>query len=130
MRKEDRCHKVIAAGASYMLFYQTLIIIGGSTGLCPLTGITLPFISSGGSSLFVSFVLTVMLITTSGNIRWKGADYVHEEKKISSSGPAATKPDTAVRHLHADIHRTDFGHTSRLVKRRRYEEKPGSGKSI
>ena len=130
VRKEDRCHKVIAAGASYMLFYQTLIIIGGSTGLCPLTGITLPFISSGGSSLLVSFILAVLLITASGNIRWKGADYAHEEKKISAPGPAASKSDPAVRHLHADIHRADLGYSSRPVKRRRYEEKPGPGKSI
>ena len=40
---------------------------------CPgLTGITLPFISSGGSSLVVSFMLMSLLLCISGNISWKG----------------------------------------------------------
>jgi len=117
VRKEDRCHKVIAAGASYLLFYQTLIIIGGSTGLCPLTGITLPFISSGGSSLLVTFILAILLITASGNIRWKGED--HGEKDFFAPGPAAAKLHAAMRDLHADLHRKDFSHTSRTLKGRR-----------
>ena len=41
-----------------MLFYQALIIVAGSCGMCPLTGITLPFISYGGSSIL--FLLTEM----------------------------------------------------------------------
>ena len=44
VRKQDRYHRAVGAGFVFMLFDQTLIIIAGSTGLCPLTGITLPFI--------------------------------------------------------------------------------------
>ena len=72
IRKKDRYQQVIAAGFAAMIFYQALIIIAGSTGMCPLTGITLPFISSGGSSLVICSAMTAVLAAVSGNITWKG----------------------------------------------------------
>lgn len=48
-------HKAVSIGLSVMLGVQTFIIIGGVTKLIPLTGITLPFISYGGSSMLTTF---------------------------------------------------------------------------
>jgi len=48
--------KVVAFGITLIFGFQTFIIIGGVIKLIPLTGITLPFISYGGSSLSVSFI--------------------------------------------------------------------------
>lgn len=56
----------LAAGISCMIALQALIIIGGNMGLLPLTGITLPFVSYGGSSLLVSFFMLGMLVGCSG----------------------------------------------------------------
>ena len=67
VRKQDRYHRAVGAGFVFMLFDQTLIIIAGSTGLCPLTGITLPFISSGGSSLMISFMILGLIVAVSSN---------------------------------------------------------------
>lgn len=53
--------KAVALGISLMFGFQTLIIIGGVTKMIPLTGITLPFMSSGGSSLATSFIALAML---------------------------------------------------------------------
>jgi cell division protein FtsW (lipid II flippase) len=39
-----------------MIAAQTLVIVGGVTGFIPLTGITLPFVSYGGTSLIISFL--------------------------------------------------------------------------
>jgi len=43
-------------GYSTMIVSQTLVIIGGVTGAIPLTGITLPFVSYGGSSMLISYL--------------------------------------------------------------------------
>ncbi|MDO4556533.1 MAG: FtsW/RodA/SpoVE family cell cycle protein, partial [Lachnospiraceae bacterium] len=81
IRKKDRYHQAVCAGIVFMLFYQALIIVAGSCGMCPLTGITLPFISSGGSSLLVSAVMIAIIITISGNVEWEG-EMDHEEMEL------------------------------------------------
>ncbi len=54
-------NKAVATGLSVMLGIQTFIIVGGVTKLIPLTGITLPFISYGGSSMITTFIVMGML---------------------------------------------------------------------
>lgn len=54
-------NKAVAVGLSVMLGIQTFIIVGGVTKLIPLTGITLPFISYGGSSMITTFIVMGML---------------------------------------------------------------------
>lgn len=49
-------NKILALGLTMVFGFQTFIIVGGVIKLIPLTGITLPFISYGGSSLIVSFI--------------------------------------------------------------------------
>ena len=53
---KDLFKKVVALGITVMFGFQTFIIIGGVINLIPLTGITLPFISYGGSSLVSGFI--------------------------------------------------------------------------
>ncbi|GAE88447.1 cell division protein FtsW [Acetivibrio straminisolvens JCM 21531] len=53
---KDRFKKVLGLGIVTMIGLQTFIIIGGVIKLIPLTGITLPFVSYGGSSLVTSFI--------------------------------------------------------------------------
>ncbi len=53
---ENNFSKLLTAGLSVMIATQTLVIVGGVTGFIPLTGITLPFVSSGGTSLLISFL--------------------------------------------------------------------------
>ncbi len=55
MQIENIFYKCIASGISIMFGFQSFIILGGVTKFIPLTGITLPFISYGGSSLAISF---------------------------------------------------------------------------
>ena len=47
--------KALAFGLTVMFAMQTFIIVGGVTKMIPLTGITLPFVSYGGTSIVVSF---------------------------------------------------------------------------
>lgn len=59
-------HKAVSMGISVMLGIQTFIIVGGVTKLIPLTGITLPFISAGGSSMITTFIALGILQAISG----------------------------------------------------------------
>ena len=57
--------QLLAFGLTTIIAVQTLIIIGGNLRLIPLTGITLPFVSYGGSSVLINFVLVGLLMRIS-----------------------------------------------------------------
>lgn len=67
----DRFHGLLAAGLTVALALQTLIIAGGVVRLLPLTGLPLPFVSYGGSSLVINLVIVGLLyrISIEGRLR-------------------------------------------------------------
>jgi cell division protein FtsW (lipid II flippase) len=62
LRAADGFARLVAVGLTTILAMQALIIVGGVVRLIPLTGITLPFISYGGTSLITNFVLVGLLL--------------------------------------------------------------------
>lgn len=58
----DRFRRYLAGGLTAFLAAQSVLIIGGNLRMLPLTGVTLPFISYGGSSLLVSFLVAAILL--------------------------------------------------------------------
>ena len=74
-------NRLLAAGLTSVLALQTMVIVGGNLKLIPLTGVTLPFVSYGGSSLLANFLILGVLLRMS-----------HEERvleTVRASGLAA-----------------------------------------
>ncbi len=65
LRADDGFSKLLAAGLTFGFALQTFIIVGGVLRVVPLTGITLPFVSYGGTSILANFLLLAGLLLVS-----------------------------------------------------------------
>lgn len=73
-RARSDFEQLLAVGIGTMLALQTLVITAGTLKLMPLTGVTLPFVSYGGSSLIVSFTMIGLLLFIARRARLPGDD--------------------------------------------------------
>jgi hypothetical protein len=67
MNATDNFRRYLAAGLTAHLVAQSILIIGGNLRLLPLTGVTLPFVSYGGSSLLTSYISLLFLVLISSH---------------------------------------------------------------
>lgn len=127
-RAKSDCSAFAAVGLTCAISFQAFVIVGGVTKLLPLTGVTLPFMSQGGTSLLSSFVIVGLLLRagdegTGRESQLKSAAERASERRdpvlsltsqisAGGSGAAASRGAHAAAVVHGSHARGSFGLTT------------------
>ncbi|MGY1751001.1 FtsW/RodA/SpoVE family cell cycle protein [Modestobacter sp. SYSU DS0511] len=88
----DGFGKMLSAGLAFAIAWQVFVVLGGVTGLLPLTGITTPFLAYGGSSLVANFGLVALLVRISDAARRPATPPPASPQKLTDAPTEVVRP--------------------------------------
>ena len=94
VRLQDRFYQLVAFGLGIIYIFQIFLTIGGGIKFIPLTGVTLPFVSYGGSSVMTTMILFFIMQGLYIRMREEGEKRLARKKKTNTGNGGAGKKDS------------------------------------
>ena len=88
LRSQNSYYRLLSAGLTFYLTIQSIFIIGGNLRALPLTGVTLPFVSYGGSSMLTSYIALLFLLLVSAQSEFEPLQAVSSRPYLFVTGLA------------------------------------------